>query len=327
MNSLPTRPPLAVCYLFALSMALFSTTGLAATTAYVKTTEQLDLRHLRLIIVTPPASQDALRHRVMTHFSRAGLPLPESDSSQKQSPAVLTLTLSPKPVELTCPGKVLYAPSLVLTELVTSQRTGVTYQDTTWVLSTQPEVLDAVTAQHIEEDLDRLITQFIADYNTANRSERSREQHSAPIVDSSQPLSLPPDSASSDQNHRLGDLRTVRLSVLAGPWSSALKNAAARQLGAAGIRPLSDLTESSGVDLSLELIQHPLGDHCPGYVLYERGLYLVEEVQVSRRPQVRFWSDAWLQESLQIVPPRSRQELEADQTELLRTLLSSHQSK
>lgn len=327
MTDLLSNPARAVCHLLALSMVLLSTTGLAATTAYVKTTEQLDLRHVRLIIRAPPALQDALRHRVMTHFSRAELPLPESDSSQKQSPAVLTLTLNPKPVELTCPGKVLYAPSLVLTELVTSQRTGVTYQDTTWVLSTQPEVLDAVTAQHIEEDLDRLITQFIADYNTANRSERSRERHSAPIVDSSQPLSLPPDSASSDQNHRLGDLRTVRLSVLAGPWSSALKNAAARQLGAAGIRPLSDLAESSGVDLSLELIQHPLGDHCPGYVLYERGLYLVEEVQVSRRPQVRFWSDAWLQESLQIVPPRSRQELEADQTELLRTLLSSHQSK
>lgn len=327
MNSLPSRPPLAVCYVFALSMALLSTTGLAATTAYVKTTEQLDLRHVRLIIITPPASQDALRHRVMTHFSRAGLPLPESDSSQKQSPAVLTLTLNPKPVELTCPGKVLYVPSLVFTELVTSQRTGVTYQDTTWVLSTQPEVLDAVTAQHIEEDLDRLITQFITDYNSANRSERSRERHSAPIADNSQPLSLPPDSASSDQNHRLGALRTVRLSVLAGPWSSALKNAAARQLGAAGVRPLSDLAESGGVDLSVELVQHPLGDHCPGYVLYERGLYLVEEVQVSRRPQVRFWSDTWLQESLQIVPPRSRQELEADQTELLRTFLSSHQSK
>lgn len=327
MTSLLSRLLHGVCHLFVLSMVLMSTTGLAATTAYVKTTEQLDLRHVRLIILTSPASQDALRHRVMTHFSRAGLPLPESDSSQKQSSAVLTLTLSPKPVELTCPGKVLYAPSLVLTEPVTSQRTGVTYQDTTWVLSTQPEVLDAVTAQHIEEDLDRLITQFITDYTTANRSERSRERHSAPIVDNSQPLSPPPDSASSDQNHRLGDLRTVRLSVLAGPWSSALKDAAVRQLGTAGIRALSGPTESGGVDLSLELIQEPLGDHCPGYVLYERGLYLVEEVQVSRRPQVRFWSDTWLQDSLQIVPPRSRQELEADQTELLRALLSSHQSR
>jgi hypothetical protein len=41
---------------------------------------------------------------------------------------------------------------------------------------------------------------------------------------------------------------------------------------------------------------------------------------------VRFWSDTWSQDSLQIVPPRSQQELAADQTELLRTFLSSYQS-
>jgi hypothetical protein len=70
MNGLLIHPARAICHLFALSMVLMSTTGLAATTAYVKTTEQLDLKHVRLIIVAPPASQDALRHRVMTHFSR-----------------------------------------------------------------------------------------------------------------------------------------------------------------------------------------------------------------------------------------------------------------
>lgn len=327
MNDLLTHPARAVCHFVTLSMVLLSTTGLAATTAYVRTTEQLDLGHVQLIIIAPPASQDALRRRVMTHFSRAGLPLPESGSSQEQSPALLTLTLRPTPVELTCPGKVLYAPSLALTELVTATRTGVSYQDTTWVLSTQPEVLISVTAQRIDEDLDRLITQFITDYTTANRSEQSRERHPAPFVESTQPVFLPPDRDPSRQNRILGDLRTVRISVLAGQSSSALKVAAVRQLDAAGIRPPSDLAESGGVDLSLELIQHPLGDHCPGYVLYESGLYLVEEVQVSRRPQVRLWNDTWSQDSLQIVPPRSRQELEADQAELLRKFLSSHQSK
>lgn len=308
-------------------MVLLPTNGLAATTAYVKTTEQLDLRHVRLIIIAPPRSQDALRHRVMTHFSHAGLPLSESDSSQEHSPTLLTLTLNPKSVDLTCPGKVLYAPSLELTELVTSPRTGVSYPDKTWVFSTQPEVLDSVTPQHIEADLDRLVTQFITDYTTANRPKRSPERHSAPFVESTQPAPLSPNRDPAHQNRSLGDLRTVRLSVLAGKWSSALKDTAVSQLASAGISPPSDFAESGIVDLSLELIQHPLGDRCPGYVLYERGLYLVEEIQISRRPQVRLWSDTWVQDSLQIVPPRSRQELEADQTELLRTFLSSHQSQ
>ncbi|HSA85127.1 MAG TPA: hypothetical protein VLE46_03015 [Nitrospira sp.] len=327
MNGFIPLPARAICRLFALSMILLSATGLAATTAYVKTTEQLDLRHVRLIIIAPPASQDALRHRVMTHFSRARLPLPQSGSSQDQSPALLTLTLNPKSVELTCPGKVLYAPSLTLTESVTSPRTGVAYRDNTWEFSTQPEVLNSVTAQRIDEDLDRLVTQFITDYTTANRSERLREGHSTPLMQSTQPASIHPDREPSHQNLSLGDLRTVRVSVLAGRWSPALKDAAVRQLAAAGINPPSDSDESGTVELSLELIQHPLGDHCPGYVLYEQGLYLVEEVHVSRQPQVRFWSDTWSQSSLQIVPPRSQQELEVDQTELLRTFLSSHQSQ
>lgn len=326
MNGPLTSLTRTVGRLFALSMVLLSTTGLAATTAYVKTTEQLDLGLVQLIIIAPPQLQDSLRHRVMTHFSRAGLPLPDSGSPRDQSPALLTLTLKPRSVELTCPGKVLYAPSLTLTESVTSPRTGVAYQDNAWTFSTQPEVLSSVTAQRIDEDLDRLVTQFITDYTTANRSERSRKEHSAPFVGSTQPASIPPDREPSHQNHRLGDLRTVRVSVMAGQWSSALKDAATRQLAAAGIRPPSDSTESGTVDLSLELIQHPLGDHCPGYVLYERGLHLAEEVHVSRRPQVRFWSDTWSQDSLQIVPPRSQQELAADQTELLRTFLSSYQS-
>jgi hypothetical protein len=308
-------------------MLLLPALGLAATTAYMKTTEQLDLRHVRLVILAPPAWQERLRRRVMTHFTRAGLPLPDSGSPREQSPALLTLTLNPKPVEQTCPGKVLYAPSLVLTEPVTSLRTGVVYQDTTWMVALDARVLPPVTLQHMEQDVDRFVTQFITDYHAANRAEHSREPHPAPLAESPAPTSLSPDSAPSHQHRRLGDLRTVRLSVLAGAWSSALRDAAVRQLLAAGIRSSSDGTDSGAVDLSLEFIEHPLGDHCPGHVLYERGLYLIEEVRVSRRPEVRLWNDTWVQDSLQIVSPRSRQDLETDQADLVRTLLRSYQSQ
>jgi hypothetical protein len=308
----------AASQLVTLLMVFLSATSLAATTAYVKTTEQLDLTRIRLLIIAPSALQEPLRHRVMRHFAQAGLPLPESDSSQEPSPALLTLTLNPRTVEHTCPGKVLYAPSLKLTELVTAPRTGAVYQDTTWVYSSEPDVLEAVTAQHLDEDLDRLVTQFITDYHAANHALPSQGPHSSP---------LPSNATPSHQDRRLGDLRTIRVSVLAGPWSSTLKAAAVRQLASEGIASPSNLADSDIVDLSLELIQSPLGDQCPGYVLYERGLYLVEQTQVARRPEVRIWSDTWSQHSLQIVPPRSRQELEADQTELVRTFLSSYHAR
>ena len=316
MRSRLTAP--AASQLATLLMVFLSATSLAATTAYVKTTEQLDLTRIRLLIIAPSALQEPLRHRVMRHFAQAGLPLPESDSSQEPSPALLTLTLNPRTVEHTCPGKVLYAPSLELTELVTAPRTGAVYQDTTWVFSSEPDVLEAVTAQHLDEDLDRLVTQFITDYHTANCAPPSQGPHSSP---------LPSNAAPSHQDRRLGDLRTIRVSVLAGPWSSTLKAAMVRQLASEGIASPSNVADSDIVDLSLELIQSPLGDQCPGYVLYERGLYLVEQTQVARRPEVRIWSDTWSQHSLQIVPPRSRQELEADQAELVRTFLSSHHAR
>ncbi|MBK9306305.1 MAG: hypothetical protein IPM58_04265 [Nitrospira sp.] len=308
----------AASYLFTLLLVVLSTTCLAGTTAYMKTTEQLDLTGIRLIVIAPSALQEPLRHRAMRHFSRAGLSLRGSGSSQEPSPALLTLTLNPRTLERICPGKVLYAPSLELTELVTAPRTGVVYQDTTWVSSSQPEVQDAVTAQHLDEDLDRLVTQFITDYQMANRAAPSQEQYSTP---------LPSDAAPSHQDRRLGDLRIIRVSVLAGPWSSGLKAAVVRQLALEGITSPSDLADSSIVDLSLELLQYPLGDQCPGYVLYERGLYLVEEIQVARRPQMRIWSDTWSQNAIQIVPPRSREELEADQTELVRTFLSARHTR
>lgn len=215
----------------------------------------------------------------------------------------------------------------MLTEPVTLLRTGVVYQDTTWMFPLDARVLDSVTSQHMEQDLDRFVTQFITDYNAVNRSERFRESLPAPLAESTAPTSLAPDQNPTHQIRRLGNLHADRLSVLAGSWSSALRDAAARQLLAAGIRPSSDVADSEAIDLSLELIEHPLGDHCPGHILYGRGLYLIEEVQVARRPAVRFWSDTWVQDSIQIVSPRSRWDLETDQADLLRTLLRAYQSQ
>jgi len=79
--------------------------------------------------------------------------------------------------------------------------------------------------------------------------------------------------------------------------------------------------------MSLELTQRALDDRCPGKVLYEQGLYLVEQVRVTRRPLVSLWSDTWLQESVRIVPPRSLRELETDQRLLLQEFLQSHATR
>lgn len=79
--------------------------------------------------------------------------------------------------------------------------------------------------------------------------------------------------------------------------------------------------------LTLTLDSRRIDDLCPGKVLYEQGVYLIEQVRVTRQPLVMLWSDIWFKESLRIAPPRSLLELEADQRLLLQEFLQSHATK
>jgi hypothetical protein len=59
-------------------------------------------------------------------------------------------------------------------------------------------------------------------------------------------------------------------------------------------------------------------------VLYERGIYVVEPVQVARSPHVTLWSDTWHEDSIRILPPLSTDELAADQQRLLEAFIQAH---
>ena len=77
--------------------------NIAATTAYMSSTEQLDLRQVPLIVVAPDKLKAVLHHRALTLFAEAGLPIPGSDLSQRPPSAVLTLTLDSRPIDDLCP--------------------------------------------------------------------------------------------------------------------------------------------------------------------------------------------------------------------------------
>lgn len=320
------RSPLlrTLLHYITLTALFLYTTGMAATTAYRSTTEQLDLSGIHLVVVASTELKEALHNRALALFKSAGLSLPDSGSSQAPRLATLTLTLNPQPLTDICPGKVLYAPALALTEPVTILRTSTVIQDSTWLFETTRQVREPITAEQIEADLDGLINQFIADYKAANPLGRSQDKPATPDVDDSQRLSLAPDLDDRPGDRSLQAISAVSLSVLAERWSSALKSNAVRQLADAGFRLVPDAAEDGAASLSLELTQRALGIHCPGKVLYERGLYLVEEVRITRRPRVLLWIDTWLQESVRIVPPLSLQGLESDQHLLLQEFIRTH---
>lgn len=306
-----------------------SATGMAASTAYVTTTQQLDLNHVQFVLVAPPELRVQLYEKALAHFTKAGLPLPAADQSRT---ATLTLMLDPQPLEDACPGKVLYTPSLTLVEPVIIPRNSIVLNDTTWIHEGKTQIRARVEPSQFEKDLDALILQFIADYYAAN------PLRSAPVTplssqttrdDRSKTSPLVPEAKVLRIDHGLKDLHieSLQLSVMAGRSTKLLKTRAVEQLTKSGLFLSTDHRGNDAVTLGIELIERSIDGQCPGRVMYEQGVYLVEEVRIARNPNVLIWSDTWLREAVQIVSPVPLQQLESDQKVLLREFIRAVQSK
>jgi hypothetical protein len=297
-----------------------------ATSAYVHTTEGLDLNQVRFAVSAPPDITAHLLERARALFAKAGLSLADSDSPREPFIATLTLTLDPQPLRSGCPGHLLYAPSLALTEPVLISRNSVIMDNITWLAHTGTQVRKSVTIADLESDLEEFINQFIADYRAANTGSRSPIPGTAPAA--TDPGTSHPDSATtalgplhSDPILNALHIDQLQISVSAGRFSHALTARAMQQFNDAGLTLSPGHQHNSRLTLGVELIQHPVEDRCPGKVLYESGLYLVEQIQITRNPRVSIWSDTWLRETRQLISPRSREQLESDQAALLQQFI------
>jgi hypothetical protein len=304
--------------------------GMAATSAYVQTTEGLDLNRVQFVISTPPEFTSRLSQHARSLFAKAGLPPLQSDSSHMPSIATLTLTLDPQPLKSDCSGHLLYAPSLALTEPVLIPRNSVIMDNVTWLAHTGAQVRKSVTIADLEQDLEEFMDQFIADYRATNGGSRSSIPGTASAVPN--PNALHPDAAitASEAHHNDSTLKALRIdqlqiSVSAGRFSHALTTRAMQQFNDAGLALSPGQHHNGQLTLGIELIQQPVEERCPGKVLYEPGLYLVEQIQLTRNPRVSIWSDTWLRETIQLVSPRSREELESDQDTLLKQFIHALQ--
>lgn len=304
--------------------------GMAATSAYVQTTEGLDLNRVQFVISAPPEFTSRLSQRATALFAKAGLPPLRSDSSPMPFIATLTLTLDPQPLRNSCPEHILYAPSLALAEPVIIPRNSVIMNNVTWLAHTGAQVRKSVTIADLERDLEEFIDQFIGDYRAANTGSHSPIPGTAPAAP--HPDTLHPDSPTTapealHSNATLKGLRIdqLQISVSAGQFSHALTTRALQQFNNAGLTLSPGRHHNGHLTLGVELIQQPLEDRCPGKILYESGLYLVEQIQLTRNPRVSIWSDTWLRETTQLLSPRSREQLESDQDALLQQFIHTLQ--
>ncbi len=279
---------------------------LMAATAYKETTGDLDLSRVRLVVAAPPHLAALLQDRALMRFRQAGFRLAGLETADAPL-ATLTLTLNPQPIAA-CPGMVLYAPSLTLTEPVAIARTGAVYLDATWIAGSDKEVAESIDSVRMEKDLDEFVSQFLTDYRAANTRRPSQMRAVSETSAQRQHPAVP----------------VMHVSVLAGGVSPALKARAERQLAEAGFRTAATSSTDEVIDLSIELIQRPLEGLCPGQVLYERGIFVVEPVRVARSPRVTLWSDTWHEDSVRIMPPRSASALAEDQQTLLEGFIRTH---
>lgn len=310
------------------TVSLWSANGLAATTAYVATTQNLDLNHVQLVVVASPESKARLQDQATALFAEAGLPVPASPTlGSSSATATLTLTLHPRLIGDACPGKVLYAPSLSLTEPVIIPRNLATISDITWLWGNDPQVGDPLDASQLQADVDRLVLQFITDYKAGNPEWPS---HMPAHIDTPRADGEPADlmgtkTENTDGRASLKDLREhpIHVSVTAGRATEPLRNRAVHQLTEGGLRVSSVRNGAAAVTVDVELVQRPIDDQCPGKVLYEGGLYLIEQVQIQRNPLVWIWTDTWLREIREVRPPATPHQLQMDQDALLQLFLHS----
>jgi hypothetical protein len=121
-------------------------------------------------------------------------------------------------------------------------------------------------------------------------------------------------------------IESLQLSVMAGRSTKRLPTQAVEQLIKAGLSLPASRGGNGAVTLGIELIERSIEGQCPGRVLYEQGVYLVEEVRIARNPRILIWSDTWLREAVRIVSPVPLQQLESDQNALLREFIRAIQS-
>lgn len=321
-----------LCHLVVLPMTVLPASGMGASSVGVPIMQDLDLRQVQIVLVAAPEFRERFYDRTMNLLTKAGLHLPPRNKPDSPPTATLRVTLNPTPLGDSCPGNVLYEPSLALIEQVIVPRNSEVMHDITWSTGTPPQVRASVSVEELEADLDGFIQKFIASYKLGNPGWRLLYGHQDWKTSERPPVAVSP-SVSEAPEVRAGvslkglDVDRLRLSVLAGRWTEPLATRALDQLTNAGLPVSLDQRGHGGASLSLELIRRSIDNHCPGKILYETGLFLVEQVLIKRNPQISIWSDTWTHENLQIVPPRSVQQLESDQDALLKQFIRSFQPK
>lgn len=145
--------------------------GEAKAEIVMSTITGLDLNKVILLVHTQPKFKERLYARTVQQLAKAGLRTsPDQYDANRVGVALLELTVNPEPLDIKCPGKVMYINKLVLNENVFPERNPkLKIWSATWIYGLpEPIVIENITIEKLEADLDALVAHFIESYRLGN---------------------------------------------------------------------------------------------------------------------------------------------------------------
>ena len=110
----------------------------------------------------------------MKQFTKAGLSQPDQSRPTNDAIATLMLTLDTIPLDESCPGKALYVQKLELWEkVIPARNSNISVPSVTWSYAMPiPIIVDRVSIEQLETDLDRHLFEFIRSYKMGNSTKK-----------------------------------------------------------------------------------------------------------------------------------------------------------
>lgn len=126
---------------------------------------KLDFTKSAFRIHTQPGLENRLEKRALARLKRAGLE-PVDWKHKGPVEAVLVLTINPIPIDEDCPQKVLYDSKLqLMDDMILKRDPEMELEVITWSYAPgHPSVVDRMSVEKLEAEVDRYINQFIVSY-------------------------------------------------------------------------------------------------------------------------------------------------------------------
>jgi hypothetical protein len=137
----------------------------------IPTTRGLNFDKITFLVLTEPRFRERLRLRAIGQLTKAGIYNKKNEAIlNSEKLGTLRLTLETRPLNEECTGKFMYKENLELWETVHPERNpSLRVHSVTWSYGlATPAVVDKVTIEQLEADLDKLIFEFIRAYKMGN---------------------------------------------------------------------------------------------------------------------------------------------------------------